>query len=66
MLVRMRKELGANQPSLPSKVDNLIVIDRNVDPLTPLLTQLTYEGLIDELYGVNKGGWVKWLVGING
>ncbi|KAF8273032.1 Sec1-like protein [Lactarius quietus] len=29
--------------------DSLIVIDRRVDMITPLLTQLTYEGLIDEV-----------------
>jgi hypothetical protein len=28
--------------------DSLIIIDRRVDMITPLLTQLTYEGLIDE------------------
>ncbi|KAF5104675.1 hypothetical protein DV451_000431 [Geotrichum candidum] len=37
-------------------IDQLIVIDRQVDPLTPLLTQLTYEGLIDEFYGVSESG----------
>ncbi|CCM03649.1 uncharacterized protein FIBRA_05793 [Fibroporia radiculosa] len=31
------------------RLDSLIVIDRGVDMITPLLTQLTYEGLIDEL-----------------
>lgn len=29
--------------------DSLVVIDRRVDMITPLLTQLTYEGLIDEI-----------------
>ena len=29
--------------------DSLIIIDRRVDMITPLLTQLTYEGLIDEV-----------------
>lgn len=37
-------------------IDQLIVIDRQVDPLTPLLTQLTYEGLIDEFYDVSESG----------
>lgn len=35
-------------------IDQLVVIDRMSDPLTPLLTQLTYEGLIDEFYGVSE------------
>ncbi|KAF8204416.1 Sec1-like protein [Mycena galopus ATCC 62051] len=36
------------------KIDSLIVLDRRVDMITPLLTQLTYEGLIDELIGVKN------------
>jgi hypothetical protein len=26
-----------------------------VDKVTPLCTQLTYEGLIDEIFGINNG-----------
>ncbi|KAF8079084.1 Sec1-like protein [Lyophyllum atratum] len=36
------------------KIDSLIVVDRRVDMITPLLTQLTYEGLIDELIGIKN------------
>ncbi|KAG6813982.1 hypothetical protein H0H92_004475 [Tricholoma furcatifolium] len=36
------------------KIDSLIVIDRRVDMITPFLTQLTYEGLIDELVGIKN------------
>jgi hypothetical protein len=32
----------------------LIILDRGVDIITPLLTQLTYEGLIDELIGIKN------------
>lgn len=63
LLLRMRKELDAEESSgladssarglLPSKnTENLIIIDRDVDFGTPLLTQLTYEGLIDEYVGI--------------
>ncbi|KAJ3766819.1 Sec1-like protein [Lentinula raphanica] len=41
-----------SEPS--SKFDSLIVLDRRVDMITPLLTQLTYEGLIDELLGIKN------------
>jgi hypothetical protein len=34
--------------------DSLVVIDRRVDMITPLLTQLTYEGLIDEIVHVKN------------
>lgn len=65
LLLRMRKELDAEESSgladpsarglLPSpNVENLIVIDRDVDFGTALLTQLTYEGLIDESMGIKN------------
>ena len=55
MLLHMRREfLGNNdyQEYEGSKIDNLILIDRTYDPLTPLMTQLTYEGLIDENFSI--------------
>uniref|UniRef100_A0A8C4NL75 VPS33A core subunit of CORVET and HOPS complexes n=1 Tax=Eptatretus burgeri TaxID=7764 RepID=A0A8C4NL75_EPTBU len=58
MLQRMQKELGSVQSCIPSSIDSLVLLDRSVDLLTPLATQLTYEGLIDELYGV-KNMYVK-------
>jgi hypothetical protein len=49
----MRRELAPNQePQISPKIDNLILIDRSVDYLTPMMTQLTYEGLIDENFGI--------------
>ena len=38
----------------PSSVDALFIIDRKADLVTPLLTQLTYEGLLDEVIGVKN------------
>lgn len=35
-----------------SLIENLIVIDRDVDFPTVLSTQLTYEGLLDEVFGI--------------
>ncbi|KAH9929757.1 Sec1-like protein [Fomitopsis serialis] len=37
-----------------SPIDSLIIIDRGADMITPLLTQLTYEGLIDESFGIKN------------
>ncbi|KAL1461047.1 hypothetical protein WDU94_012979 [Cyamophila willieti] len=37
-----------------SQISQLIIIDRNIDVLTPLATQLTYEGLIDEIFGIHS------------
>lgn len=61
LLVRMRKEIEAEQSNLDSgsggkmpssSIENLIIIDRDVDFATPLMTQLTYEGLIEEFVGI--------------
>ncbi len=56
MLVRMRREVAVDDPSstlsISQTIDSLIIIDRSVDPITPLCTQLTYEGLIDEVFGI--------------
>lgn len=58
LLLRARKELDADEAStqfttMPStSIESLIIIDRDVDFATPLLTQLTYEGLIDEFIGI--------------
>jgi len=52
-MLRMRKELLQSQePQITPKIDNLILIDRTVDLITPMMTQLTYEGLIDENFGI--------------
>jgi hypothetical protein len=66
MLLRMRREqsvidevssiTAAKTPSLlntvSNHIDQFIIIDRNVDLVTPLCTELTYEGLIDETMGI--------------
>ncbi|KAG5363742.1 Vacuolar protein sorting-associated protein 33 [Yarrowia sp. B02] len=41
------------------KVEQLIILDRQDDPLTPLLSQLTYAGLIDEFWGLSANGKVE-------
>lgn len=63
LLIRMRTEVTAGEspngvgssflglaPS--SNIDSLIIVDREVDFPTVLLTQLTYEGLIDEVFNI--------------
>jgi hypothetical protein len=61
LLSRMRQELLAGEDARDSgragltpsnSLESLIIIDREVDYVTPLLTQLTYEGLIDEVVGI--------------
>jgi vacuolar protein sorting-associated protein 45 len=33
----------------------LLIVDRRDDPLTPLLTQWTYQAMVHELIGINNG-----------
>lgn len=58
LMNKMRREhisKGDNKVfSQPSQIDHLLLIDRSVDLLSPLATQLTYEGLIDELFGIKS------------
>ncbi|EMD42298.1 hypothetical protein CERSUDRAFT_102649 [Gelatoporia subvermispora B] len=56
----MTRYIPASDPSdslldsASEKIDSLIIIDRRTDMITPLLTQLTYEGLIDEMIGIKN------------
>ncbi|KAF1944089.1 Sec1-like protein [Clathrospora elynae] len=63
LLIRMRTEVTAGETSNSgapshlgltpsSNIDSLIIIDREVDFPTVLLSQLTYEGLIDEVFNI--------------
>lgn len=64
-MARLRKESpfsldgsGSTSSLAPpgyGQIDSLIVLDRQVDMITPLCTQLTYEGLIDECIGIKNG-----------
>lgn len=44
---------------LPLHLNRLVIIDRWIDPLTPLLHQLTYAGILDEMYGIGMVGSIK-------
>ncbi|XP_033216509.1 vacuolar protein sorting-associated protein 33A [Belonocnema kinseyi] len=37
-----------------SVIEHLLLFDRSTDLLSPLVTQLTYEGLIDEIFGISN------------
>jgi hypothetical protein len=40
---------------MPSQIGRMIIIDRECDFVTPILTQLSYQGMIDEVIGVRDG-----------
>ncbi|KAL9629083.1 MAG: hypothetical protein Q9164_007028, partial [Protoblastenia rupestris] len=60
LLLRMRTEAAAEDnamtfgPMPSAHIESLIIIDREIDFATPLLTQLTYEGLIDEMFDIEN------------
>ncbi|KAG9100069.1 hypothetical protein FS749_016338 [Ceratobasidium sp. UAMH 11750] len=44
----------APPPGISKQFDSLVIIDRATDLITPFLTQLTYEGLLDEYFGIKN------------
>lgn len=48
---------SSHAESKESDFDSLFIIDRTIDFLTPLKTQFTYEGMIDEMFGINSCEW---------
>eukprot|EP01103_Thecamoeba_quadrilineata_P002908 TRINITY_DN12756_c0_g1_i1.p1 TRINITY_DN12756_c0_g1~~TRINITY_DN12756_c0_g1_i1.p1 ORF type:complete len:645 (-),score=157.59 TRINITY_DN12756_c0_g1_i1:935-2845(-) len=54
LLQRLRRELSPDEQLPTPQIDQLILIDRSVDMVTPMCTQLTYEGLIDETFNINN------------
>jgi vacuolar protein sorting-associated protein 33A len=53
LMVRMRRDIGVDaDPPIAPQFDTLLILDRTIDLTTPVVTQLTYEGLIDEFYGI--------------
>lgn len=56
ILGRMQVEEPVNTSDMVvPEINTLILIDREVDMVTPMCTQLTYEGLLDELLRINNG-----------
>jgi hypothetical protein len=62
LMQRMRREYmissgssASASASSSSDISEIILLDRTVDLVSPLLTQCTYEGLIDEIYGIRNG-----------
>ncbi|XP_067014776.2 vacuolar protein sorting-associated protein 33A [Anabrus simplex] len=57
LMTRMARERAGYDrphPVAQSQIDHLLLLDRSVDLLSPLATQLTYEGLIDEIFGITN------------
>lgn len=46
---------GSAAVSVRPEIHTLVIIDREIDLVSPLVTPLTYEGLIDDLIGIESG-----------
>ncbi|GFS30081.1 Sec1/munc18-like (SM) proteins superfamily [Actinidia rufa] len=56
ILNRMQAEEPVNSSEMGvPEINTLILLDREVDMVTPMCSQLTYEGLLDEFLRVNNG-----------
>jgi len=55
-LLQQVRAAAVEQPAPPqAQIGQLLIIDRDVDLCTPLCTELTYEGLIHQLFGIAHG-----------
>ncbi len=56
MALRLRRESPLPPAAAAAcRIHRAVLLDREVDPVTPLLTQITFEGLIDEVTGIRHG-----------
>ena len=46
---------AAAEEEVPPEIGNLLIVDREVDMITPMMTQLSFEGAVDEVYGITNG-----------
>lgn len=56
MTIKLRKETPLPAASAAScRIHRAIILDRDIDVVTPMVTQITFEGLIDEVTGIKHG-----------
>lgn len=54
IMMKLKQEISGIEPTVISQVDQLILIDRSIDLLTPMTFQVSYEAILDEIYGINQ------------
>jgi hypothetical protein len=59
MILKQLERILANEDLLATELERedavLVVIDRSIDLVTPMLTGHSYEALIDHCYGIRLG-----------
>uniref|UniRef100_F6VM60 Vacuolar protein sorting-associated protein 33B n=2 Tax=Ciona intestinalis TaxID=7719 RepID=F6VM60_CIOIN len=51
----LTSELGEKKSPLQHKIGHIVLLDRDVDYVTPLCSQVTYEGLLDDIFEIKCG-----------
>jgi hypothetical protein len=49
----MRAENDDLKSTYSDHFDSILILERGTDLVTPMCTQLTYQGLVDEIFGIN-------------
>jgi len=52
-MIRMQSEVPDNERKVPTQIENLVLIDRTTDLITPMMLPATYEALLDEVFGIH-------------
>ncbi|OIT26365.1 PREDICTED: vacuolar protein-sorting-associated protein 33 homolog [Nicotiana attenuata] len=52
--MQLEEPVNTSEMGVP-EINTIILLDREVDMITPMCSQLTYEGLLDEFLGINNG-----------
>ncbi|CAF0812306.1 unnamed protein product [Adineta ricciae] len=51
-MMRMQREVPDNEKKVPTQIENMILIDRTTDLITPMMIPATYEALLDEVFNI--------------
>ncbi|XP_070542107.1 vacuolar protein sorting-associated protein 33B-like isoform X2 [Ptychodera flava] len=55
LMKTLQEQQGGTKSTVKSEIGNLILLDRDVDYVTTLCSPVTYEGLLDEIFGIRSG-----------
>ncbi|XP_077866622.1 vacuolar protein sorting-associated protein 33B-like [Saccoglossus kowalevskii] len=55
MMKLIQERQGELKSALNNEIGHLILLDRDIDYVTPLCSTVTYEGLLDEIFGIKSG-----------
>ena len=63
-ILKNYEQEGKKYDDSKGDIDTLIILDRSIDFVTPLCTQLTYHGLIDEIFSIknNLGKFINLII----